>query len=215
MIELKNNPTGNFFLLAGPCVIEGEEMAMRIAERIVTITEKLQIPYVFKGSYRKANRSRLDSFMGIGDEKALKILQKVHTTFGVPTVTDIHAAEEATMAAEYVDILQIPAFLCRQTDLLVAAAKTGKTINIKKGQFLSPLAMRFAADKVVEAGNRNADLRFPRHPGCNPLPATAQPDQWCHGRYAATYRDRSQSRCCRRCRRTVHRNPRKSRRSQE
>ena len=149
MIELKNNPAGNFFLLAGPCVIEGEEMAMRIAERIVTITEKLQIPYVFKGSYRKANRSRLDSFMGIGDEKALKILQKVH---------DIHAAEEATMAAEYVDILQIPAFLCRQTDLLVAAAKTGKTINIKKGQFLSPLAMRFAADKVVEAGNRNVML---------------------------------------------------------
>ena len=133
-------------------------MAMRIAERIVTITEKLQIPYVFKGSYRKANRSRLDSFMGIGDEKALKILQKVHDTFGVPTVTDIHAAEEATMAAEYVDILQIPAFLCRQTDLLVAAAKTGKTINIKKGQFLSPLAMRFAADKVVEAGNRNVML---------------------------------------------------------
>ena len=131
---------------------------MRIAERIVTITEKLQIPYVFKGSYRKANRSRLDSFMGIGDEKALKILQKVHDTFGVPTVTDIHAAEEATMAAEYVDILQIPAFLCRQTDLLVAAAKTGKTINIKKGQFLSPLAMRFAADKVVEAGNRNVML---------------------------------------------------------
>ena len=122
------------------------------------VAYKLQIPYVFKGSYRKANRSRLDSFMGIGDEKALKILQKVHTTFGVPTVTDIHAAEEATMAAEYVDILQIPAFLCRQTDLLVAAAKTGKTINIKKGQFLSPLAMRFAADKVVEAGNRNVML---------------------------------------------------------
>ena len=240
MIELKNNPAGNFFLLAGPCVIEGEEMAMRIAERIVTITEKLQIPYVFKGSYRKANRSRLDSFMGIGDEKGAEDTAKVHTTFGVPTVTDIHAAEEATMAAEYVDILQIPAFLCRQTDLLVAAAKTGKTINIKKGQFLSPLAMRFAADKVVEAGNRNvmltergttfgyrgfshrlsqhprnADLRFPRHPGCNPLLATAQPDQWRHGRYAATYRDRSQSRCCRRCRRTVHRNPRKSRRSQE
>ena len=155
MIELKNNPAGNFFLLAGPCVIEGEDMAMRIAERVVTITDKLQIPYVFKGSYRKANRSRLDSFMGIGDEKALKILQKVHDTFGVPTVTDIHAAEEAVMAAEYVDILQIPAFLCRQTDLLVTAAKTGKIINIKKGQFLSPLAMRFAADKVVEAGNNN------------------------------------------------------------
>ena len=155
MIELKNNPAGNFFLLAGPCVIEGEDMAMRIAERVVAITDKLQIPYVFKGSYRKANRSRLDSFMGIGDEKALKILKKVHDTFGVPTVTDIHAAEEAAMAAEYVDILQIPAFLCRQTDLLVAAAKTGKTVNIKKGQFLSPLAMQFAADKVVEAGNKN------------------------------------------------------------
>ena len=132
MIELKNNPAGNFFLLAGPCVIEGEEMAMRIAERVVKITEALQIPYVIKGSYRKANRSRLDSFTGIGDEKALKVLRKVHETFGVPTVTDIHTADEAAMAAEYVDILQIPAFLCRQTDLLVAAAKTGKTINIKK-----------------------------------------------------------------------------------
>lgn len=155
MIELTNNPSGNFFLLAGPCVIEGEEMAMRIAERVVKITEALQIPYIFKGSYRKANRSRLDSFMGIGDEQALKILKKVHDTFGVPTVTDIHAAEEAEMAAEYVDVLQIPAFLCRQTDLLVAAARTGKIVNIKKGQFLSPLAMRFATDKVLEAGNSN------------------------------------------------------------
>ena len=154
MLELKNNPAGNFFLLAGPCVIEGEEMAMRIAERVVNITEKLQIPYVFKGSYRKANRSRPDSFTGIGDEKALKVLQKVHDTFGVPTVTDIHSAEEAAMAAEYVDVLQIPAFLCRQTDILIAAAKTGKVVNIKKGQFLSPLAMRFAAEKVVEAGNK-------------------------------------------------------------
>lgn len=158
MIKLKNNPAGNFFLLAGPCVIEGEEMAMRIAEKIVAITDKLKIPYVFKGSYRKANRSRLDSFMGIGDEKALRILKKVRDTFGVPTVTDIHSAEEAAMAAEFVDILQIPAFLCRQTDLLVAAAKTGKTINIKKGQFLSPLAMRFAAEKVVEAGNAHVML---------------------------------------------------------
>lgn len=158
MIELTNNPSGNFFLLAGPCVIEGEEMALRIAERVVKITEALQIPYVFKGSYRKANRSRLDSFMGIGDEKALKILQKVHDTFGVPTVTDIHTAEEADMAAAYVDVLQIPAFLCRQTDLLVAAAKTGKIVNIKKGQFLSAAAMRFAADKVVEAGNENVML---------------------------------------------------------
>ncbi len=158
MIELKNNPANNFFLLAGPCVIEGEEMAMRIAEHIMTLTERLRIPYVFKGSYRKANRSRSDSFTGIGDEKALNILKKIHDTFGVPTVTDIHAADEATMAAEYVDILQIPAFLCRQTDLLVAAAQTGKTVNIKKGQFLSPFAMRFAVDKVVEAGNKNVML---------------------------------------------------------
>ena len=147
----------NFFLLAGPCVIEGEDMALRIAERVVKITDRLNVPYVFKGSYRKANRSRLDSFTGIGDEKALKILKKVHDTFGVPVVTDIHAPE-AGMAAEYVDVLQIPAFLCRQTDLLVAAAKTGKIVNIKKGQFLSPGAMRFAADKVVEAGNAQVML---------------------------------------------------------
>lgn len=152
------NKSENFFLLAGPCVIEGEDMAMRIAERVVKITERLNIPYVFKGSYRKANRSRLDSFTGIGDEKALKVLKKVNETFGVPVVADIHAAEEAAMAAEYVDILQIPAFLCRQTDLLVAAAKTGKIVNIKKGQFLSPGAMRFAADKVVEAGNSQVML---------------------------------------------------------
>ena len=143
----------NFFLLAGPCVTEGEEMALRIAEHVVKLTDKLNIPYVFKGSYRKANRSRLDSFTGIGDEKALEVLQKVSRTFDVPVVTDIHSAEEAAMAAEYVDVLQIPAFLCRQTDLLVAAAQTGKIVSIKKGQFLSPGAMRFAADKVVEAGN--------------------------------------------------------------
>ena len=143
----------NFFLLAGPCVIEGEEMALRIAEHIVKVTDRLGIPYVFKGSYRKANRSRLDSFTGIGYEKALKVLEKVRQTFDIPVVTDIHAAQEAEMAAEYVDVLQIPAFLCRQTDLLVAAARTGKIVNIKKGQFLSPEAMRFAAEKVVEAGN--------------------------------------------------------------
>ena len=143
----------DFFLLAGPCVIEGEEMALRIAEHIVKVTDRLGIPYVFKGSYRKANRSRLDSFTGIGDEKALKVLEKVRQTFDIPVVTDIHAAQEAEMAAEYVDVLQIPAFLCRQTDLLVAAARTGKIVNIKKGQFLSPEAMRFAAEKVVEAGN--------------------------------------------------------------
>jgi len=154
--DLKNSE--NFFLLAGPCVIEGEDMALRIAERVVKMTDRLNIPYVFKGSYRKANRSRLDSFTGIGDEKALKVLQKVSKTFGVPVVTDIHAPEEAMMAAEYVDILQIPAFLCRQTDLLVAAAKTGKIVNIKKGQFLSPGAMRFAADKVVEAGKSQVML---------------------------------------------------------
>ena len=154
--DLKNSE--NFFLLAGPCGIEGEDMALRIAERVVKMTDRLNIPYAFKGSYRKANRSRLDSFTGIGDEKALKVLQKVSKTFGVPVVTDIHASEEASMAAEYVDILQIPAFLCRQTDLLVAAAKTGKIVNIKKGQFLSPGAMRFAADKVVEAGNSQVML---------------------------------------------------------
>lgn len=148
----------NFFLLAGPCVIEGEDMALRIAEKITEITARLQIPYVFKGSYRKANRSRLDSFTGIGDEKALKILRKVGETFGVPTVTDIHETHEAAMAAEYVDVLQIPAFLCRQTDLLVAAARTGKVVNIKKGQFLSPGAMQFAAQKVVDAGNQQVLL---------------------------------------------------------
>lgn len=155
MISLKNLKTDNFFLLAGPCVIEGEEMALRIAEHIVSITSKLNIPYVFKGSYRKANRSRVDSFTGIGDEKALKILQKVGQTFDIPTVTDIHETQEAAMAAEYVDVLQIPAFLCRQTDLLIAAAKTGKIVNIKKGQFLAPGAMKFAAQKVVDSGNDN------------------------------------------------------------
>ena len=142
----------NFFLLAGPCVIEGEDMAMRIAERVVSMTSDRNIPYVFKGSYRKANRSRLDSFTGIGDENALRVLRRVRETFNIPVVTDIHSAEEAEMAAEYVDILQIPAFLCRQTDLLVAAAKTGRIVNIKKGQFLSPDAMKFAAEKVVSEG---------------------------------------------------------------
>ena len=150
---LQSSLTGNFFLLAGPCVIEGEEMALDIAEKLVKITSGLNIPYVFKGSYRKANRSRLDSFQGIGDEKALKILAKVRDTFGIPVVTDIHSAPEAAMAAEYVDILQIPAFLCRQTDLLIAAAKTGKYVNIKKGQFLAPESMRFAVSKVIESGN--------------------------------------------------------------
>ncbi|AKD04481.1 3-deoxy-8-phosphooctulonate synthase [Pontibacter korlensis] len=151
--KLKNTDSGNFFLMAGPCAIEGEEMALQIAERVKTITDKLQVPWIFKGSYRKANRSRLDSFAGIGDEKALRILQKIGREFDVPVVTDIHESAEAAMAAEYVDVLQIPAFLCRQTDLLVAAANTGKVVNIKKGQFLSGDAMRFAVDKVRESGN--------------------------------------------------------------
>lgn len=150
---LKTSPNGNFFLLAGPCVIEGEAMALDIAEHVLSLTSSLGIPYVFKGSYRKANRSRIDSFTGIGDIKALEILRKVRETFNIPVVTDIHTAEEADMAAEYVDILQIPAFLCRQTDLIVAAARTGKMVNIKKGQFLSPEAMRHAVQKVRDAGN--------------------------------------------------------------
>jgi len=156
--QIKHTSSGNFFLMAGPCVIESEDMALRIAERIVSISDKLAIPLIFKGSYRKANRSRLDSFTGIGDEKALKILSKVSREFAIPTVTDIHESQEAAMAAEYVDVLQIPAFLCRQTDLLIAAAVTGKIVNIKKGQFLSAGAMRFAVDKVQDSGNANVML---------------------------------------------------------
>ncbi|MDE6191310.1 MAG: 3-deoxy-8-phosphooctulonate synthase [Muribaculum sp.] len=148
----------NFFLLAGPCVIEGEQMAMDIAGKINEVTSKLNIPYVFKGSYKKANRSRIDSFTGIGDIKALEILRKVKETYNIPVVTDIHTEEEAAMAAEYVDILQIPAFLCRQTDLLVAAARTGKMVNIKKGQFLSPEAMEHAVKKVIDAGNNQVAI---------------------------------------------------------
>lgn len=150
---IKPRENGNFFLLAGPCVIEGEDMALDIAGQLVGITQRLGIPFVFKGSYRKANRSRLDSFTGIGDEKALKILDKVRKIFGVPVVTDIHESAEAAMAAEYVDILQIPAFLCRQTDLLLAAARTGLPVNIKKGQFLAPESMVYAVDKIRESGN--------------------------------------------------------------
>lgn len=156
MQHLINNKENNFFLLAGPCAIESEEMAMRIAEKVVGITEKLGIPYVFKGSFKKANRSRIDSFTGIGDEKALKILTKVGKTFGVPTVTDIHEVSDAAMAAEYVDVLQIPAFLVRQTDLVVAAANTGKIVNLKKGQFMSPESMRHAVQKVIDSGNSNS-----------------------------------------------------------
>lgn len=156
--QIKHTQSGNFFLMAGPCVIEGEEIALKIAEKIVNICDKLQIPLIFKGSYRKANRSRLDSFTGIGDEKALQILHKVSKEFGIPTVTDIHESHEAAFAAEFVDVLQIPAFLCRQTDLLVAAAKTGKTINVKKGQFLSASSMKFAVEKIQESGNSNVIL---------------------------------------------------------
>ena len=143
----------NFFLIAGPCAIEGEDMALRIATELVRITEELRIPLIFKGSYRKANRSRIDSFSGIGDEKALRILRSIGERFNVPTTTDIHADEEAAMAAEYVDVLQIPAFLCRQTSLLVAAAETGKVVNVKKGQFLSPSAMQHARQKILDSGN--------------------------------------------------------------
>ena len=153
MITYPYKQEGRFVLMAGPCVIEDETSPMHIAEVLVETTSRLGIPYIFKASYRKANRSRLDSFTGIGDEKALKVLGKIRDTFGIPVVTDIHTAEEASMAAEYADVLQIPAFLCRQTDLLVAAAKTGKVVNIKKGQFLSGESMGFAVEKVKLSGN--------------------------------------------------------------
>ena len=151
--NIKHQDSNNFFLLAGPCAIEGEDMALRIAEKVVSITNDLKIPYVFKGSFKKANRSRIDSFTGIGNEKALKILQKVGQTFDIPTITDIHEVSDAEMAAEYVDVLQIPAFLVRQTDLVVAAAKTDKVVNLKKGQFMSPGAMKHAVQKVKDTGN--------------------------------------------------------------
>lgn len=151
--QIKHTDNNNFFLLAGPCAIEGEDMAYQIAEKLVEITNRYQIPLVFKGSYRKANRSRIDSFTGIGDEKALKILQEVGKHFGVPTVTDIHESHEAAMAAEYVDVLQIPAFLVRQTDLVVAAAQTNKVVNLKKGQFMSPESMQHAVKKVQDSHN--------------------------------------------------------------
>lgn len=156
--KLKNLESNNFLLIAGPCAIEGEEMAFEIAEKVHDICERLAIPFVFKGSYRKANRTRLDSFTGIGDQKALEILKAVGERFDIPVTTDIHSDEEAAMAAEYVDILQIPAFLCRQTTLLEAAAKTGKVVNIKKGQFLNAEAMEHAYNKVVESGNKNVLL---------------------------------------------------------
>lgn len=150
---IRHDDTGNFLLLAGPCVVESGEMTLHVAEKVSNICDKLRIPLIFKSSYRKANRSRLDSFSGIGDEKALEVLAGVRERFSVPVVTDIHTAEEAALAASYVDVLQIPAFLCRQTDLLIAAAKTGKVVNVKKGQFLSGSSMRYAVEKVTESGN--------------------------------------------------------------
>lgn len=155
--KLKDRKDG-FFLMAGPCVIEDERMPFEIAERLVDITKRLGLEFIFKASYRKANRSRLDSFTGIGDEKGLKILGEIREKYNIPVVTDIHSAEEAERAARFVDVIQIPAFLCRQTDILVAAAKTGKVVNIKKGQFLSPEAMRFAMDKVADSGNEKIVL---------------------------------------------------------
>ena len=156
--KIQHLKSGNFFLMAGPCAIESEAMAIEIAEKILNITNKLEIPFIFKGSYRKANRSRLDSFTSIGDLIALEILKKVGERFNIPTATDIHSAEETAIAAQYVDVLQIPAFLCRQTDLLVSAAKTGKVVNIKKGQFLSPESMIHAITKVKESGNNSVML---------------------------------------------------------
>jgi len=155
---IKHLETGNFFLIAGPCVVENESVCMEVAEHVISITDKLGIPYIFKSSYKKANRSRMESFKGIGDLSALEILLKVRNRLKVPVLTDIHTPEEAGIAAEYVDVLQIPAFLSRQTELLIAAAKTGKFINIKKGQFMTPGSMKFAADKVIESGNNKVML---------------------------------------------------------
>ena len=156
--KLKHTRSNNFFLLAGPCAIEGEEMAIQIAEKIMTVTDALEIPFIFKGSFKKANRSRIDSFTGIGDEKALEILKKVSEKFNIPTVTDIHEVSDSQLAAPYVDVLQIPAFLVRQTDLVVAAAKTGKVVNLKKGQFMSPESMQHAVQKVLDCGNQQVTI---------------------------------------------------------
>jgi 2-dehydro-3-deoxyphosphooctonate aldolase (KDO 8-P synthase) len=153
--KLKHLNSNNFILIAGPCAIEGEEMAFKIAEKILNISNKYKVPFIFKGSFKKANRSRIDSFTGIGDVKALEILRKVSSALDVPTITDIHEVKDAELAAKYVDVLQIPAFLVRQTDLVVAAAKTGKIVNLKKGQFMSPESMKHAVQKVKDSNNKN------------------------------------------------------------
>ncbi len=156
--NLENTKSGNFFLIAGPCVVEDEKMVLHIAKEVNNVCRRLEIPYIFKASYRKANRTRLDSFIGIGDEKALEALQQVKKELNIPVLTDIHESEEAKFAADFVDVLQIPAFLCRQTNLLITAARTGRCINVKKGQFLSPAAMQFAVDKIKQGGNENIML---------------------------------------------------------
>ncbi|SEG56364.1 2-dehydro-3-deoxyphosphooctonate aldolase (KDO 8-P synthase) [Halpernia humi] len=156
--NIQHKKSKNFFLIAGPCIIEGEDMALRIAEKVIEITNKYEIPYIFKGSFKKANRSRVDSFTTIGEEKSLEILKKVGETFNIPTTTDIHENEHAALAAQYVDVLQIPAFLVRQTDLLIAAAKTGKCVTLKKGQFLSPESMKFAVEKMTDSGNKKTAI---------------------------------------------------------
>jgi 2-dehydro-3-deoxyphosphooctonate aldolase (KDO 8-P synthase) len=156
--NIQHKDSKNFFLIAGPCIIEGEDMALRIAEKVIKLTNKYNIPYIFKGSFKKANRSRVDSFTSIGEEKSLEILKKVGETFNIPTTTDIHENEHAALAAQYVDVLQIPAFLVRQTDLLIAAAKTRKCVSLKKGQFLSPESMKFAVQKVTDSGNEKVAI---------------------------------------------------------
>jgi len=156
--QIRNTNSGNFFLIAGPCVVESRDMCFTVAEKIIEITNRLKIPYIYKSSYKKANRSKHDSFTGIGDKAGLEVLRDVRKELSVPVLTDVHSAEEAYFASQYVDVLQIPAFLCRQTDLLVAAAKTGKVVNIKKGQFLSPESMKFATEKVIQSGNNHVIL---------------------------------------------------------